>query len=49
MSVEKYLERVKNVTERSEIAELQEEFKKFSLAEMTAILTEISKLQKGIV
>lgn len=47
MSVEKYLERVKNVKERSEIAELQEEFKKFSLADMTAILTEINKLAKG--
>lgn len=47
MSVETYLERVKNVKERSEIAELQEEFKKFSLADMTAILTEINKLAKG--
>lgn len=47
MSVETYLERVKNIKERSEIAELQEEFKKFSLADMTAILTEINKLAKG--
>ena len=46
MSVQDYIERVKNISDRSEIEELNEEFKKFSLGDMITITTAIGKLAK---
>lgn len=49
MTVQQYVEKVKNIQDRSEMEGLNEEFKKFSLADMTTITVEIGKLVKGIV